>query len=313
MSQFSHVFFQIISVLLSVIVGFSAGKLKGVERDSITSLLFFFISPIVFFAIPASSKLGMHEISVALVTFFISTTMSVGVYYFAPSKWQGKIRNMLAISAGTVNAGYFMLPVASTIFDDYTLTIYTMLIMGLNIFEISIGYYLCFSDLDKGFHGIVKQMLRLPTLHAFVLGCLFSIFGFNLPDFFDDFVFNMRSTYSVLGMIMIGLSLSKIEKFEMNKEFTLFMLAIKFILYPFIANLLILLDKYAFHLYDNSCYQALQLISVAPIGANTIIIASMIGLPQERMATTVIISCVVALIYVPLMVSVFYTNFQPVN
>lgn len=62
MAIFSIVFFKTISVLLSVIIGFFAGKYSNVERDGIASLLFYFISPIVFFAIPASTTLTLSAL-----------------------------------------------------------------------------------------------------------------------------------------------------------------------------------------------------------------------------------------------------------
>ena len=69
---FSIVFLKTVSVLLSVVIGFLAGKYSNVERDSISSLLFYFISPIVFFTIPASTTLTLAALSVTVVTFVIT-------------------------------------------------------------------------------------------------------------------------------------------------------------------------------------------------------------------------------------------------
>ena len=49
---FNLVFFKVLSSLLSVLVGYLSGKFSNVEKDSIAALLFYFVAPIVFFAIP---------------------------------------------------------------------------------------------------------------------------------------------------------------------------------------------------------------------------------------------------------------------
>ena len=219
MTIFSLVFFKTVSVLLSIIVGFFAGKYSNVERDSVASLLFFFIAPIVFFAIPTSTTITFSALSITLLTFLISTGLSIGSYYLYGMYWQDHNRNILALSAGTANAGYFMLPIASALFDDYTLSIYIMALMGLNIFESSIGFYICSRSFSSTKDSIIS-VLKQPILNAFILGCLLSFSGFTLPDFLDDFVYNMKGAYSILGMVMVGLGLSSIQKFEIDIKFT---------------------------------------------------------------------------------------------
>lgn len=308
MSPFALIFFKIISILLSVIIGFIAGRLNKVERESIASLLFYFISPIVFFAIPASVNLSFADLSIAFVTFVLSSSLCYFTYHIYGYFWSGETRNILAMSSGSGNTGYFMLPIASTIFDDYTLSIYMMAVIGVNLYESSIGYYVCARSISSTRESI-KQVLKLPMLHAFILGCLISLIGLNLPDFLDDFVLNMRGTYSILGMMMIGLGLSKIKKFEIEWKFTGSALLAKFFFYPLMVWLFIALDKILLHWYDTPYHNALVLLSSAPMAANTIVVASIMRFHPERVASAVLISCLVALVYVPITVIMFISNY----
>jgi predicted permease len=191
MAIFTIVFFKTISVLLSVVIGFLAGRYSKVERDSIASLLFYFISPIVFFAIPASTTLTLSALSITVVVFFIATSLSIFSYYFFGRYRLDHTRNIIALSAGTANGGYFMLPIAATLFDDYVLSIYMMAVIGINIFESSVGFYICARSFANSSESILK-VVKLPILNGFLLGCLFSFAGFTLPDFLDDFIYNMR-------------------------------------------------------------------------------------------------------------------------
>ena len=304
---FSLIFFKVISLLLSVIIGFIAGKYKDVQRESITLLLFYFIAPIVFFSIPANSVLTINAISIIITMFILASILCFISYKIFSRYMEGETKNFLAMSAGTGNVGYFMLPIASTLFDDYTLSIYMMAVIGINVYEASIGFYICARSFSSTKESILR-VLKMPILHAFILGSTFSLFGANLPEFLDDFVYNMKATYSVLGMVMVGLSISKLEKFEIDMQFTLFSLFSKFILYPIIINIFILMDQVIFHWYTTSHYNALRLLSTAPIAGNTIVIASIMRFSVEKAATAVLLSCICALIYIPLIASIFLND-----
>ncbi len=304
MAIFTIVFFKTISVLLSIIIGFLAGRYSKVERDSIASLLFYFISPIVFFAIPASTTLTLSALSITLVVFIIATLLSIFAYYFFGRYWQDHTRNIIALSAGTANGGYFMLPIASALFDDYGLSVYMMAVIGINIFESSIGFYICARSFYNSSESILK-IIKLPILNAFLLGCLFSFAGFTLPDFLDDFVYNMRGAFSILGMVMVGLALSSLKKFEIDIKFTLATFMAKFLFYPLGVSLFILLDQFFLGWYNENHYNALRLLSTAPMAANIIVIANLQKFYPEKVATTVFLSLLFVVIYMPIMASIF--------
>ncbi|WP_341758246.1 AEC family transporter [Candidatus Tisiphia endosymbiont of Ditula angustiorana] len=307
MAIFTIVFFKTISVLLSVVIGFLAGRYSKVERDSIASLLFYFISPIVFFAIPASTTLTLSALSVTVVVFFIATSLSIFSYYFFGRYWLDHTRNIIALSAGTANGGYFMLPIAAALFDDYVLSIYMMAVIGINIFESSVGFYICARSFANSSESILK-VVKLPILNGFLLGCLFSFAGFTLPDFLDDFIYNMRGAFSILGMVMVGLALSALKKFEIDIKFTLATFMAKFLFYPLGVNIFILLDKFVLGWYDENYYNALRLLSTAPMAANVIVIASLQKFYPEKVATTVFLSLLFGVVYIPIMVTIFLSD-----
>lgn len=305
MELFSTTFFKLLSALLSVVIGFLAGKFSKVSRDNIATLLFYFIAPIVFFAISANVDVSVVLFSITLITFLMSTIMAVVCYQLFAPYFDQKNRNILAASAGSANAGYFVLPVAISLFDDYTLSIYMMAVVGLSIYESSIGFFICARSFSSTRESI-KKVLYLPNLNAFFLGSIFSMLGFSLPDFLDDFIYNMRSTYSVLGMIMIGLGISTLTTFEIDLKFTGAAFVAKFIFYPLLVNVFILLDKFVMQNYNSNYYQALQLLSIAPMAANTIVFASFMNMNPEKVATTVLLSALFSLIYMPTMISLYF-------
>ena len=241
MAIFSLVFFKVLSSLLSVVIGFMSGKYSNVEKDSIASLLFYFVVPIVFFAIPTSANLTFSSFGITLLTFVLCTMLSFFSYWLYGKVWQDSHRNILALSAGTGNSGYVVLPIATVLFDDYTLSIYALGLIGISIYEASIGRYFCARSVTT-FKQSVLKVAKLPLLNAFFLGCTMSLMGFKLPNFFDEFVNNMKGAYSILGMVTIGLALSEIKNFKLDIKFTGAAFASKFLFCPVLFNVFILLS-----------------------------------------------------------------------
>ncbi|MDG1436782.1 MAG: AEC family transporter [Rickettsiaceae bacterium] len=307
MALFSLVFFKVLSSLLSVVVGFVAGKFSDIDKHSISSLLFYFVAPIVFFAIPTSVSITFDSLLVTLLTFVLSTILGFFSYWLYGKVWQDSHRNILALSAGTGNNGYVVLPIATVIFDEYTLSIFALGLIGISIYESSVGCYFCARSIS-GFRESMIKVIRLPTLNAFFLGCGLSLTGFQLPSFFDEFITNMKSVFAILGMVTIGLALANIKEFKIDVQFTGAAFASKFLFFPILFNIFILLDRFILGWYDVNYYNALQLLSFTPIATNTIVLASLYKIHPEKMGAAVLLSLIFVLIYMPIMCTLFLQN-----
>jgi len=182
-----------------------------------------------------------------------------------------------------------------------------MAAVGISIYDCSVGYYMCIHNLSSTKQSILR-IFKMPTLISFALGCCFSLLGITLPDFLEDFIYNIRGAYSILGMVLIGLGLATMKSIVIDKKFTLSICAAKFIFYPIAINIFILLDKLWLNWYESNTYYALQLISTAPIAANTMVMGNLLKFSQERIATSLLISLLIALIYIPLISSILFDD-----
>jgi predicted permease len=307
MVLFNIVFLKIVTILLNVLIGFLAAKYSGVSGRSMSSLLFYYITPIVFFSIPASASINFKSFTIGIIVFLISSLLCIISFRFFKKIYDDSSANLLAFSSGTANSGYFMLPLASKLFDKDTLGIYMIGLIGMSIFESSIGYYVLYKNLSSFKETIIK-MVKLPILISFTLGCLFSISGLTIPIFLSDFLKSTKEAFSLLGMILVGLYLHELKKFEIDKKFTIYSFISKFLIYPLVVNILILIDKYILHIYSVEYYNALIIVSIAPIAVNSIVMSSLMEQKPERAAATVLLSCIFALLYVPLTASLLLSN-----
>ncbi len=307
MVLFNLVFLKVLSSIFSVVIGFISGKYSNVEKDSIAALLFYFVAPIVFFAIPTSTNLSFSDLGVTILAFSISTVLGCLSYIFYGIVWQDKHRNMLALSAGTGNSGYVVLPIATVIFDDYTLSIYALGLIGVGIYEASIGCYFCAKSVSSARESL-RKVARLPILNAFFLGCIMSLSGFQLPDFLDEFTNDMKGAYAILGMVMIGVALADIKEFKLDIKFTAAAFASKFFFFPLAFNIFIGFDMLVTGWYDSNYYNALQLLAMSPMATNTIVLASLYKIYPEKVATAVLLSLIFVLIYMPVMATIFLND-----
>ncbi len=304
---FSLVFYKILTSLLYVLIGFLAGKYANIDRDSIAKLLFYFVAPVVFFAIPTNATLSLGDLSLIVVVYAICGLLVVFSYWLYGYIWQDANRNILALSAGTGNGAYVVLPIATALFDDKTLSIFAIAMIGIAICEASIGLYFCLRGEVTKKDSIIK-VLKLPILNAFFMGCLFSLSGFQMPDFLNDFIINMKASFAMLGMLLIGIGLSHVKGFKIDWKFTAAAFASKFIYFPAAFNLFIFLDFYIFGWYDYRYYNAIQLATLAPMATNTIVISSLYKMHPEKVATSVLLSLLFVLIYMPVMASLLLSD-----
>ncbi|HRH94225.1 MAG TPA: AEC family transporter, partial [Candidatus Peribacteria bacterium] len=79
----------------------------------------------------------------------------------------------------------------------------------------------------------------------------------------------------------------------------------KFIVWPVVTGLIILADLSVFHLYSPVIHKVMILLSVTPLAANTVVLATALKAQPEKAALAVLLSTVFALFFIPL-VSVFF-------
>jgi predicted permease len=173
--------------------------------------------------------------------------------------------------------------------------------LGVTIFENTVVYYLT----ARGRYTVSESLGRLkklPAIYAFIFAILFLYFDLKLPNSLDNFVSNMQGAYVVLGMMLIGFGISKINNFSFDYKFIALSFLGKFILWPISMMILILLDQHFFHIYDKQIYKAFILLSIVPIAANTVIFATVLNVHPEKVSSAVLFSTIFGLIYVPIII-----------
>lgn len=290
-----------------VAAGFFAGREMKIDRDSIAKLVIYIISPIVIFT--NVSQLEMRR-EFLVIPFGLALLCSlIAVVFLALTKKLGKtdglngpLGNLLAFSVGNANTGYFGLPVAIILFGNEAVGLYLLFCLGFILYENTVGFYI----LSRGkatARQSVRRLIRLPALYAFAGALVASFFSFKITGSFAEFGNFFRGTYTVLGMMLIGLGVAELQSLKFDWKFISAAFVGKFIVWPVIISALILVDRNSLHLYEERVHQMLLLIACAPLAANTVGFATLLKTEPEKAGVVVLLSTLLALVYIPAMVS----------
>lgn len=295
---------KLLPLYLNIFLGFLAGKKLQVKQEAISNLLFFLIAPLIIFNGVMNTKLNQSIISLPLLTFFISSALCLIFYRLSLKIWSDPTKNLMAFSAGSGATGYFGLPIAMLIFDEQVQGIYIMALLGVTLYDNSVGYYINAKGVEST-RVCLKKVLTLPTLYAFLIGLAFNYLEVPMPEIYTDFIEPIRGVYIVLGMMVIGIGLAGMTQFKVDFKFIGMTFLAKFLVWPLLVLFLIELDRSFIGAYDPFSHQVLILISIVPIAVNTVVMSSLTKCQPERTAATVMLSALFALFYVPFMTTLF--------
>ncbi len=287
-----------------VIIGFISSRFLNVKRESIASLIIYIIAPVVVFQGIMSRPLAPKLLLIPILVVFIGSVATVLMLKFGKKRWPDTRRNVLAFAAGAANTGYFGLPVAILLFGQDVIQIATMGILGTVLYETTVGFY----AIARGNYTPKKsfqKLIKIPILYAFFLALFLNAFNFSIPHDLNDFFTLFRGAYSILGMMIIGIALSGIQRSMIDFRFICYALIAKLALWPLLMIGFIWLDLNILNLYDPITHQVLFLISIVPMAANTVVYATELNARPEIAAMLILVSTFLAIPYIPIMLILF--------
>lgn len=307
MSLFCTLLQRLVPLYLIVAAGFFAGRKLKVDRDSIAKLAIYLVSPIVVFTNVSQIDLKPEYLAVPFAFALLCSAISVGFLTIVRTGGKrlglaGPAGNLLAFTAGDANTGYFGLPVAMMLFGQEVTGVYLLFCLGFILYENSVGFYI----LARGNATAKEAFLRLaklPALHAFVFAILANLFKLKITGVYSDFSGFFRGTYSVLGMMLVGLGVAELRSFRFDWKFVSMTFLAKFLVWPAIVGAFVLFDRSQFHLYEERTHQMMILIACTPLAANTVGFATLLKIEPEKAGVAVLLSTFFALLFIPLVVA----------
>jgi malate permease and related proteins len=292
--------YQMLPLYLTVVLGWVAGRYMGIGGRNLAGVMMYIILPSVVFLGVMNAPLTTEVILLPFIVLGFCSCLGL-LHLVAARRLLGDASaNMIPLAVGTGNTGYFGIPLALLLFGEQGLAVYIVCMLGTTLYESSVGFYLA----ARGRYGLrecLRKVSRLPSLYAFFLAVGLNLLGLGVPDNFVPMLENMRGAYIFFGMMIIGMSIQSFRGLAGNLRFTTLAFFGKFVSWPLLAIGFWLLDSRVLGFYDAAVHQGILLISITPIAANTVVIATLLDVEPRQVAGTALLSTIFALLYVPLM------------
>ncbi|MFN3580387.1 MAG: AEC family transporter [Pseudomonas sp.] len=302
MSAALTLFYTLLPLYLTVVLGWLAGRYLQASGSHIAGIMLYIVTPSVIFAGVMSAPLSVSVIILPFLVFGFCSLVGLTMLLVAKRWLRVAGANMIPLSVGTGNTGYFGVPVALLLFGEQGLSLYIVCMLGTTLYENSLGFYLA----ARGRFGVrdcLRKVASLPSVYAFALAVVLNLSGVPLPATFQPLFDNLRGAYSVLGMMIIGMSILSLRGLAGDLRFSALTFFGKFIVWPLLALGFWWVDSQITGLYEPAVYHAVFLIAITPVAANTVVIATLLDTFPRQVAATTLISTLFALLYIPLMVA----------
>jgi malate permease and related proteins len=293
---------RIVPLLFLIGCGFVAGRFLKVDRNSVGQLVVYLISPMVFLTSIMQLQWIPGMIFAPIVIFIVCSTVALCFYQLSKRGFSSEERSLIGFGSGNANSGYFGLPVAIALFGESVVGKVILTGSGFILYENTVGYYL----LARGKFGpkdALRRLSRLPAIYAIALGLVLNQSGVRLSGFALDFAQYFKGAYSILGMMIIGLGLSEMKRFEFEARTTGMLFLAKFLFWPALVSGLIFADRSTFHFFASEIYPLFLLFSCCPLAANTVAFATILNISPERAAVAVFLSTLFAVLFIPAMMT----------
>ncbi|MFN3826630.1 MAG: AEC family transporter [Micavibrio sp.] len=278
-------------------LGYIAGRWLDVNLHSMAIIAIYIMAPMVNFGAVARLDFNPAYMLLPVVIALIGAAMAVTAYKAGGMIFKDETRNLVAMASATGNTGYFGIPIIMSLLGPQALGIYLLMNFALMISEM-VGYYL-------GSHGqgswrkSLKKLFSLPVVYAIAAGLVWNALNIPLPDIFMTWWERFTGAWVIIGMMLIGVALSKIERFRLNLRLLAFLFTTKHLLWPAAMYGFALIDQHWLHLFNEDIYKMMLVIGIVPLAGNTVAYASQLDLRPGEAAMAVLLSTLFSVIYIP--------------
>lgn len=224
---------------------------------------------------------------------FITILIIIGNVFAKMMNLERDEETVLKNSISLMNSGNYGLPVSQLVFSAHPLGVSVQIIVLVvqNLLTYTYGLYNLISA-SKSFADILRELLKLPIIHALVLAVLLKIFDLPIPNFALVPIEQLAGGFASLALILLGMQLESIQIRTFHKVIGWALLG-RLVLGPAVAfGLIYMLGM------DGVIAQSLLIASAFPTSRNTATLALEYDVEPELHAQVVLYSTLLSSITV---------------
>lgn len=287
------IFFQVVApILVLLVIGAFLQKKFSFNLKAMSQLITYCFMPAAVFSNLYETTVNFEVLGqiTIFIVLFIGSQMLLSHWI---AKWMRLEKQEAAVfknSVVLINSGNYGIPVAQIIFATQPIgvAIQVILVIFQNMTTYTYGLYNLISATKSGL-AIVKDFLKMPIVHALIVGVVMNILNIGIPEFVQISLDHIVGGFIAIALLTLGAQLSQIElKTMLNKTIVMSCLT-RLIVGPAVALAIIL----ALGL-DGVVAQSLFIASSFPTSRNSSSLALEYDVESNIAAQTVLFSTIIS-------------------
>ncbi|KOP70696.1 transporter [Lysinibacillus sp. FJAT-14745] len=303
MMYLGMIFFKIVApILVLLVLGAVLQKKFHFNLKALSQLITYCFMPAAVFVniYETSIKLSVLGEVALFILLFIGSQMVLSHFL---AKGLGLVKTEAAVfknSVVLINSGNYGIPVAQMIFvtQPIGVAIQVILVIFQNMTTYTYGLYNLISSTKSGM-SIVKDFLKMPIIHALIIGVAMTYFNIAIPQFVRIPIDHVADGFIAVALITLGAQLSQLEIKSMFNKIVFISCFTRLVIGPVVALLII----FALGL-DGVVAQSLFIASSFPTSRNSSSLALEYDVESVTAAQTVLFSTIVSCITVTIVIYV---------
>ncbi|WP_339252813.1 AEC family transporter [Sporosarcina sp. FSL W8-0480] len=290
----------IIPILILLLIGAALQRKFAFNLKAISNLITYCLMPAAVFINLYQTEIDV-QILLEIIGYLVAFSLIIIVVTAVLSKLLKLDKGEAAIfknSISLINSGNYGIPVSQLLFQANPLGISIQIIVMVfqNILTYTYGLYNLISATKSGME-ILKSLLKMPVIHAMLLGGLLNWLQIPIPSFIWTPISHLSDAFLAIALILLGAQLAQIElKTIVNRTIITSSIG-RLIIGPSVALLLIFLFG-----LDGIVAQSLFIASSFPTSRNSSTLALEYDIHPDLAAQTVLFSTVLSAITVTIVV-----------
>lgn len=301
MVYLSMIFFQIVApILVLLIIGVLLQKKFRFNLKAMSQLITYCFMPVAVF-------LNIYETSVELsvlgqvalfIVLFIGSQMLVSHFIAKLLRLEKKESAVFKNSVVLINSGNYGIPVAQMVFATQPIgvAIQVILVIFQNMTTYTYGLYNLISATKSGIE-IIKDFLKMPIVHALILGVLLNLINVEIPKFVRIPLDHIAAGFVAVALITLGAQLSQIDLKTMINKTIITSCMTRLVIGPIFALLIIYITN-----IDGVVAQSLFIASSFPTSRNSSSLALEYDIESNTAAQTVLFSTIISCLTVTVVI-----------
>ncbi|NVJ53063.1 MAG: AEC family transporter [Campylobacteraceae bacterium] len=236
---------SVATIYILIIVGFIFKRTfkDEVKEKSFVLLNLYFLQPIlIFWGLTRAPINEEFIISPLIYVIAVFITLFFAFFYSKKIFKDYQDRSIFLASSLVGNTGNLGIPLGIALFGEASVP-YTSILNIANIFYIYIFSVYFFAGEKFKFADALKEIFKIPAIHAAILAILFNHYGFTLNANFEK-VFTMGAYAAiVMQLIVFGIFMSQVKVRSANWNLSINITLFKHIVLPLVGLFVIIYFK----------------------------------------------------------------------